>query len=361
MASPQSARLPSARLPSARPLRARIVRPEAMSAGEIAAWRDLCAHVPQLHSAFYSHAFALAAARAGYRVRVAILEDAGGIAGIFPFQFRHRLAASLGMAERVGEEMSDYFGMIARPDFSITPARLLSACRLHGCCFTHLDHWQATLGLSGEQPEISPRIVLPPDVAAYWDEIRQRDKKFIADTQRCRKRIEKDLGPLRFEVQSADRAADFEVLLDWKRKQYLATTNADLFAQRHRERLLRILLDAETDDCRGVMSVIRAGREVVALHFGLQCHEVLHYWFPVYDPAFKAYAPGRLLLSALIDAAAGEGIRIIDLGAGDSEAKRRMANDAVTVLRGMWSRTAASRLVGRGLTFFQWRLGLPMM
>ena len=340
---------------------ARIVRPEALSAGDIAAWTDLCASVPELHSAFYSHGFADAAARAGYRVRVAMLEQDRRIVGVFPFQFRHRLAESLGMAERVGEEMSDCFGLLARPGFRITPARLLAACRLHGCCFTHLDPWQATLGLTGKQPEPSPRIVLPADVAAYWDEIRQRDKKLIADTGRCRKRIEKDLGPLRFEVQSADRIADFEVLLAMKRAQYLATTGADLFAQRHRETLLRILLGAEADDCRGVMSVLRAGGEVAALHFGLQCHEVLHYWFPVYNPALKAYAPGRLLLAALIDAAREHGIGIIDLGAGDSEAKRKMANGALAVSRGMWSRTAASRLVGRGLTFFQWRLGLPMM
>jgi CelD/BcsL family acetyltransferase involved in cellulose biosynthesis len=344
-----------------RRLTARIVVPEAMRADEIAAWEDLCEGVPRLHSAFYSHAFALAAAKAGYRVRVAIVEDAGGIIGFFPFQFRHRLAESLGMAERVGEEMSDYFGLVAEPSVRITPAQLLAACRLNCCGFTHLDAWQAEMGLEGEQPEPSPRIELPPDIETYWQDIKKRDKKFIADTTRCGKKIEKDIGKLHFEFQSGNRMPDFETLMDLKRKQYLATTQSDLFSARNREKLLRNLLHADAKGCTGVLSVIRAGTEVAALHFGLQCHDVLHYWFPVYNPALKAYAPGRLLLSRLADVAHEHGIRVIDLGAGDSEAKRKLANGEVSVFRGLWSRNATARLIGRALASFQWRLGIPFM
>jgi CelD/BcsL family acetyltransferase involved in cellulose biosynthesis len=344
-----------------RRLTARIVVPEAMSAGEVAAWQDLCEGVPQLRSAFYSHAFALAAAKAGYRVRVAILENANGIIGFFPFQFRHGLAESLGLAERVGEEMSDYFGMLARPTVRVTPAQLLAACRLNCCCFTHLDAWQAGMGLKGEQPEPSPRIEIPPDIETYWQDIKKRDKKFIADTNRCKKKMEKEIGKLTFEFQSVNKSTDFEILIALKRKQYLVTTNSDLFSARNREKLLRNLLYEDSKDCKGVLSVIRAGTKMAALHFGLQCHDVLHYWFPVYDPALKAYAPGRLLLSRLVDISREHGIRVIDLGAGDSEAKRKLANSELTVSRGMWSRNARARFLGRTLGFFQWRLGVPFM
>jgi CelD/BcsL family acetyltransferase involved in cellulose biosynthesis len=342
-------------------LNARILKPEDLNADEVAAWDDLCQAVPQLHSAFYSHAFALAASKAGYRVRVAILEDASGITGFFPFQFRHRLAERLGMAERVGEEMSDYFGMVAGPSVRITPAQLLAACRLNCCGFTHLDTWQAKMGLEGEQPEPSPRIEIPHNIESYWQDIKKLDKKFIADTNRCSKKIEKDIGKLHLEFQSRNRILDFEILMDLKRKQYLATTNFDLFSARNREKLLRNLLHAHSKECTGVLSVIRAGTEVAALHFGLQCHDVLHYWFPVYDPALKAYAPGRLLLSRLADVAHEHGIRVIDLGAGDSEAKRKLANSEVTVSRGLWSRNTPARFLGRALASCQWRLGIPFM
>jgi CelD/BcsL family acetyltransferase involved in cellulose biosynthesis len=342
-------------------LNARVLKPEALSAGEVALWDNLCEGVPQFHSAFYTHSFALAASKAGYRVRVAILEDLNGIVGFFPFQFRHRLAESLGLAERVGEEMSDYFGMVTKPTVRVTPGQLLAACRLNCCYFTHLDEWQTRMGLTGERPEPSPRIELPENIEEYWKEIKRRDKKFIADTNRCNKKLERDYGKVRFDFQSVDRIAEFYLLINLKRNQYIATINKDLLSIRNREHLLRNLLHVNSNGCKGVMSVLRAGTEVAALHFGLQCHDVLHYWFPVYNPALKAYAPGRLLLSRLLEVSHEQGIRIIDLGAGDSEAKRKLANSKLTVCRGMWSRNSTTRFVGRTLTFFQWRLGIPFM
>ena len=342
-------------------LTARIVVPEAMSAGDVAAWDDLCASVAELRSAFYTHAFALAASRAGYRVRVAILEDGSGIVGFFPFQFRHRLAESLGLAERVGEEMSDYFGVIAKPTARLTAADLLAACRLNCCYFTHLDGWQAGIGLTGEQPEPSPRIEIPSDIEEYWKKIKKRDNKFAAGTRRSERKMEEEFGKLHFEFQSVDRMSDLKYLISLKRKQYIKTTDDDLLSYRHRQQLLANLVDIDSQGCKGVLSVLRAGAEVAALHFGLQCHDVLHYWFPVYNPALKAHAPGRLLLSRLIAASHEEGFRMIDLGAGDSQAKRKLANGRVDVYRGLWSRHAPARFAGRALAFFQWRLGVPFM
>jgi hypothetical protein len=60
----------------------------------------------------------------------------------------------------------------------------------------------------------------------------------------------------------------------------------------------------------------------LAGHFGLIHRDVLSYWFPVYDPAAKEVSPGRLLLWRTLQSADALGLRMIDRGEGDNQAKR---------------------------------------
>jgi CelD/BcsL family acetyltransferase involved in cellulose biosynthesis len=68
---------------------------------------------------------------------------------------------------------------------------------------------------------------------------------------------------------------------------------------------------------------------------------VLHWWFPVYDPAFGNLAPGWMLLRELIAAAPEMGITRIDLGRGDDEYKRRAKTGETMVAQGMVTRNRA--------------------
>ena len=174
-------------------LTARIFKPEALSADEITAWDDLCKSLPQYRSAFYSYAFTLAASTVGYRVNVAVLYADDDLGGFFPFQYPGCLAEAFRMAERVGEEMSDYFGVIAHPNIRLDSAKLLKACGLNLCSFTHLDETQVERGLQGKQPEPGLRIELPDGNESYWTTLAARDKKFVSDTER---RMRKLISPL---------------------------------------------------------------------------------------------------------------------------------------------------------------------
>jgi CelD/BcsL family acetyltransferase involved in cellulose biosynthesis len=86
------------------------------------------------------------------------------------------------------------------------------------------------------------------------------------------------------------------------------------------------------------------------------CGTTLHYWFPVYNPELHAYAPGRILLKAIVDASSENGVQVIDRGAGDSPSKRDFSNAEHRFLRGVWSRPGISSLAFRAGLSAKWRL-----
>jgi CelD/BcsL family acetyltransferase involved in cellulose biosynthesis len=65
---------------------------------------------------------------------------------------------------------------------------------------------------------------------------------------------------------------------------------------------------------------------------------VLHWWFPVYDPAFGKLAPGWILLRELVTAAPVLAVERIDLGRGEDEYKRRAMTGQSTVCEGRLSK-----------------------
>jgi CelD/BcsL family acetyltransferase involved in cellulose biosynthesis len=339
-------------------LAARLVDPRILPSEDAALWEKWLAEDPRLHSAFFSPAFARAAASAYPGVLVAVLEDASGPAAFFPFQRLPGLAGRLGGMCRVGEEMSDYFGLVARSGFRIDPARLLSLCRIAHLYFTHLDETQTSFGLIGEQPETGLRIDLSDGSARYLETLRKTDGKLMSDTDRRARKLEERYGPIRFQIQSGDMVRDLGQLVAAKRAQYRRTGAGDLFEQPERLRLLEGLAHAREASCTAVLSTLHAGETWAASHFGLLCHGVLHYWFPAYNVDLRSFSPGRLLIQHIVGEAATLGIQAIDRGAGESAAKRDFANAAHTYLRGVWHDRTLSALALRIMTASSWRLAI---
>ena len=145
-------------------------------------------------------------------------------------------------------------------------------------------------------------------------------------------------------------------LIDAKRAQYRRTGVRDSLSTTRNRKFLAELAQCKDLDCRPTLSTLYAGGHWVGSHFGLMFGETLHYWFPVYNPEMKSYAPGRLLLKAIIDAGAENGIRTIDCGAGDSAAKRDFATARYHLLRGVWVRPGPVGLLYRAQLSIGWRL-----
>lgn len=325
---------------------------------ERAAWAALVDQHPANRRAFMAPAYAEAVAAVNASATVLIVYADGLPLAFMPLQRRADVAGRLGAYEPIGGVMTDYFGLVAAPELRIDIAAALRASGLPLLVFTHLEAAQLQHGLAGEQPRTGLQTCIEEPVEAFWSRLRQTDKKFVSDTERRERKLIKDHGELRFEAHSTSPEADLKALVALKCAQYERTEKqqAPLFEQRNVDLLFR-LLDERSPQCSGMLSTLKIGERLIAAHFGLRCHETLHYWFPVYDPAFSSYAPGRILFRQVLEAVAQQGVRIIDRGEGDTPAKRDFSNREHQFYRGLWSAGGITALSARTALRVLWRLG----
>ena len=139
-----------------------------------------------------------------------------------------------------------------------------------------------------------------------------------------------------------------EQVLRWKSDQYRRSNLTDVFGVAWTRELLERIARQEAAGFAGLCSVLRAGDRVVAAHLGMRSRDVLHYWFPAYDPEYAKFSTGIILLLRIAQAAAPLGIRAIDLGKGDAQYKERLMTGAVELHEGYVERpsliAAARRL-----------------
>jgi CelD/BcsL family acetyltransferase involved in cellulose biosynthesis len=335
-------------------MRAELMPPSALGVAELAAWRTMQAATPALRRAFLAPGFALAAEAAHGRARVAVLHEGGAIRGFFAFQFASAWRRRIGLAERIGGDLSDAAGLVALPGTVVSPARLLRMCRLGQMFVTHLMPGQDAFGLAAEATEIGHVV----DLADGGDACRARLRPELArDTARRLRRAEREFGASRFSFETQPTLQAVQRLIADKRAQYRRTGVADPFARPAPLRLLSALLESPSPDCRLVLASLHAGERVLAQHLGLLCHDVLSYWFPVYDQAADKVSPGRLLLWHLIGAAGQVGVRLIDRGAGDSAAKRDFSTGTQAFGIANWSAGTPRAAMARLWQAAAWRVG----
>ncbi|MBP6013214.1 MAG: GNAT family N-acetyltransferase [Alphaproteobacteria bacterium] len=253
--------------------------------------------------------------------------------------------------------MNDHFGVVADPSFRTSPPELLKLAGLHYFYFTHLTGHQAQYGLSGEKSAGGLRIQLPDGGAAYWSLLERRDQKFARDTERRERKAIQELGPLRFMF---DDGAGLTTLLAEKRKQYLRTGKGDWLGMPGRTALLQQLATSRASECRGVLSSLWFGETWAATHFGLMSERTLHYWLPVYNAELSTLAPGRLLLRNVILNAGAAGIKAIDRGMGETQAKNDFPSERQIFSSGAWHRPGVRSLSYRAYQSAKWRFGEPL-
>lgn len=339
-------------------LKAEILAPSALGPVERAAWAGLLADSAHLQRAFFTHGFAAACEAAGFRARVALLHEGGTIRAVLPFQFRTVWHQRLGLAERIGGSMSDHAGLVAAPDMRIAPDRLLRLCRLGGFTLTHLPEQQQGFGLTAEHWRIGHRIDLPAGAPAYFAALAAERKPFVNDTGRRLRRAAKDYGEVAFTALTGPAEAAVMAVVDAKRAQYARTGAADSFADPRRIALLRSLAAHPAPDCALLLTELRAGDRILARHVGMLHAGVLSYWFPVYDPEAQKVSPGRLLLWHTIQDADRLGIRLIDRGEGDTEAKRDFSTGTTQFGEAYWNSGTAGGGFARVFQAAEWRLNL---
>jgi len=315
-----------------------IKKPADFTKDEVDRWSYIQSQSVHLQKAFLSFSFSLAVASLHPFAQVCIIRKKREIVAFLPFEFKDLFHKKIKVAERIGGELSDYFGIIAVSDFVISMRQLSRLCGINFMHYTHLDQSQTAYGFPEESPEKVLLINIGTSGAEYFQKLKEKNNKFILDTARQERKIEKDIGYLKFcyNVPLERRQTVLEELIQQKREQYLRTNVPDCLDEKWKRVLLHKLAAVDNEDCKGILSTLHAGEMLIACHFGLQGHDIFHYWFPVYNPKVAKYSPGRLLLKYLILSSTSlrYPFAVIDMGAGVTKAKTDFANAEHLSLRG---------------------------
>ncbi len=304
-------------------MRLEIVRPLELAAADVSAWRALQAAQPALDSPYLSPDWPLALAAAGgpdaARGRVLVAREGGESVGF--------MAARVGRftAGPCGAPLCDVQGPVLRPGLRLDPAAVARAFGVGRLDLFNLAEPDGSFARFVRGTAETLRIDVSGGFDAYAAARRAAGSDILQDAAKKRRKLEREHGPVTFTALSAS-AADLEALIDWKRAQYRATGQTDIFEAGWPLTLLR-QLNASTDLAfGGRLFTLHAGGEMIAAHYALQGGRVLHAWFIAHAETHARYSPGVLLIADILRWAEGAGIAAMDLGPGDYRFKQSLAN-----------------------------------
>jgi CelD/BcsL family acetyltransferase involved in cellulose biosynthesis len=313
------------------------IQPRELDATLRDAWHAIRRGQPALASPYFCPEYVEIAARVRGGVEIAILEDGGDVAGFLPFE-----RTIWNTARPVGGKLSDFQAAIALPDSAWKMDDMLSACRLRQWEFDHVLAEQPQWAPFHTRVRPSPYIDLSRGAEHYFAERKSAGVRSISQAWRKLKKLEREVGPLRFEWNEPT-AAVLKQLRAWKSQQYIATGQNDLFASRRQTQFLQQIATATGERFAGVTCTLYAGEQLAAVHLGMRSDNVLHYWFPAYEPQLSKYSPGLGLILLLAEQAAERGMTKLDLGKGDEEYKQSFASASTPVAEGIVAAGSFSR------------------
>lgn len=291
-------------------------------------WSVLRAQNAALVSPYFCPGFTLAVAAVREDVRVAVLERDGAPWAFFPFQQR-----AFGRAVPVGGPLSDYQAVITAENDGWDARELVRSAGLSCWDFDHLLCVQSPFAAGVTNVAESPVMDLSDGYDAYVSARRTAGSKVFKKLGTLRRKLERDVGPLRFEAETRDGAV-LDQLLAWKRDQCRRTGTVDIFEADWSTALVRRLLQTQEDGFAGVLSGLWVGDELIAAHFGMRSRKQWHYWFPTYNHDYSQFSPGLLLLDRIAQHAASVGVESVDLGKGAAPYKGRVRSRGVAIAEG---------------------------
>jgi CelD/BcsL family acetyltransferase involved in cellulose biosynthesis len=313
-------------------LRITVVRPRELGQEEIALWHSMQQETTCLTNPFLAPEFAVAVDKFRSDARLAILIDGSEIVGFFPFQKRR-----LGVGVPIGSGLSDCQGVVHAPHVEWDARELLRACGISFWQFDHLVQGQRPFEnyVSSVQP--SPVIDLSDGFETYQKRLRCSSPKFCKGVEVNTRKLERDVGPLRFVIDSSNESG-LHALMKWKSEKYRRTGTADRFNRPWIVSLVECLFSAKYEWCRGMLSLMYAGESLIAAHFDLRAGAVLAGWFAAYDPHFGRRSPGLIQHVGMAAHVPEIGVRLIDLGKGSEPYKQSLKSRDLLVCEGMVTR-----------------------
>jgi CelD/BcsL family acetyltransferase involved in cellulose biosynthesis len=309
-----------------------VARPGELGLAEIAAWRSMQRATASLASPFLCPEFSIAVGNFRPQARVAVLYDGPEIAGFFPFERR-----GLGVGVPIGAGLNYCHGLVQAPSADWDPRELLRACRLSVWQFDNLVADQRPFERYTSTVYPAPFMDLAGGFEEYQKKLQTRSPKFCREMGRKARRLERDVGDLRFVLDSHD-ISELHTLMAWKADQYYRCTQLNFFDRPWVVGFMDQLFNTRNDHFHSLLSVLYAGDTLVAADFGLRCGDTIAAWFSSYDLRFSRESPGMIQHLRLAEQAVDLGVQLIDMGAGPAPYKETLKSGDLCVGAGFVAR-----------------------
>lgn len=318
------------------------VRVPELTRDQIETWSAIQQADPDFASPFFRPEFSKLVSGVHPNVEVAVLENGPGCVGFWPYQ-----RDAFNVARSVGLRLCDFDGVVAKRGVEWCPVDLLEHCGLTAWPFGHLVGSQAPLQRFHWSQSNAPVIDLKSGFQDYCRQKWKAGSRSIDKTLRKLRKLGREVGPVRFVANSADRRV-FDTVIQWKRDQCRRTRSVDYLGLPWTRELLSRIAGFRSDDFSGMLSAVYAGDQLVAAHLGMRSRRVLHGWFPVYNREFEKYSPGMVFWVLLAERAADLGIQRIDLGEGHERYKQSLKTGEIGLANGAVDRHKAVGAIRKG-------------
>lgn len=313
--------------PPMTPPTVRVIRSGDLTARDCQRWRELQDADPALASPFFSPEFTLCASSGASNVFVAVLERDDRQVGFLPFERSGRSGYP------VGRRYAFHQGIVIEPGIDVDPVQLVRACGLREWRFSHLLAAQAAFARFHRVRGGSAFIDLSEGFEAYLADRKQAHAKRFAELARNGRKLERDVGPVRFDARTDDPRV-MRRLIELKCDQYARTHGRNLLEIDAYGDLLQRMVKTNAPRFAGVVSALYAGDRLVGGSIGVRSRTVFVGIITVYDQEFARYSPGGLLLLRLCDALAASGITTVDIGGSEHAYKLAWSSGETALAEG---------------------------
>lgn len=307
--------------------RVRVIPFNQLSPAEATLWDEWQAAQRVLASPYFCRPFLGQFAALGYPVEVAIVEQGGEPIAFFPYQ-----RSRGNIATPVGGALSDFHGIIGKPERTINLLPILQASQLRAWDYQSVPVEQAH-GETAALLHHSHFLDLSNGFPAYCKLKKSAGSETVEKTQRKERAFARE-HRLAFEFHNSDPQL-LQLLIRWKLKQNIELgVVTPLSCPRTQELLSRIL--QESEPAFGArLSVLRVDEQPAALSYSLVTPTTAHCWFLGFDEQYARYSPGLIQLLKLAEAFANRGVGSLHLGKGNERFKTSLATGHILLMEGV--------------------------
>ena len=285
-----------------------VVRPADLGEVEAVQWRSFQDSSLMMSHPFFSLSYVKAWGMVNANARVTVVEDNGRIEAFIPYEIGDgRIATAIGGTHT-------YVDGIVSAGAPLEIRAIIKKSGLRGWRFTRAPEGQKVLDPyryhGANDHRLASYVDLSKGYDSYLSDLRDGVKKRIAKTEKSRRSLQRAAGSVSFDWRNS-KSEYFDQLIGWKSAQYenVRDWNAKALP------VIRELILADNDDCRGLVSVLFAGEQAAAVTLCLEGPSIVAGWIMGFNPEFSRFSVGTAQLLDLIRGSAEHGIKMLDLGA----------------------------------------------